>query len=33
MEIDRAFYNQYRDTPFKPKDMNNNQYNIKFGEK
>ena len=33
MEIDRALYNQYRDTPFKPEDMNNNQYNIKLGEK
>ena len=33
MEIDPAIYNQYRDTPFKPEDMNNNQINIKLGGK
>ena len=33
MEIDPEIYNQYRDTPFKPEDMYNNQNNIKLGEK
>jgi len=33
MEIDPVIYNQYRDTPFKPEDMYNNQNNIKLGEK
>ena len=33
MEIDPAIYNQYRDTPFKPEDLNNNQINIKLGKK
>ena len=30
MEIDPAIYNQYRDTPFKPEDMYNNQNYIKL---
>ena len=33
MEIDPAIYNQYRDTPFKPEDLNNNQINLKLGKK
>ena len=33
MEIDPEIYNQYRDTPFKPEYMYNNQNNIKLGEK
>ena len=33
MEIDPAIYNQYRDTPFKPEDMYNNQNYIKLGPK
>ena len=33
MEIDPAIYNQYRDTPFKPEDLKNNQINIKLGKK
>lgn len=33
MEIDQAIYNQYRDTPFKPDELKNNQTSIFFGQK
>ena len=33
MEIDQEIYNQYRDTPFKPEELKNNQYNIRQGKK
>ena len=33
MEIDPVIYNQYRDTPFKPDDLKNNQTGIFFGQK
>lgn len=33
MEIDQTIYNQYRDTPFKPDEINNNKNNIFWGKK
>ena len=33
MEIDPVIYNQYRDTPFKPDELKNNQTSLFFGQK
>ena len=33
MKINHELYNQYRDTPFKPDEIKNNQQYILFGQK